>query len=426
MTDIKIWDFVRSSILRFGIDVNTNRQLPLIYDGLKPVYRRIIYNELTHGDKMRKVASIAGELIGTTHPHGEASVLIPVSNLVRWGINEGEGNHGFKSLIGEDIIQAAPRYIEAKLSDNYYRIFKELIKFVPMKEAEMIGYEPEYIPTPIPLCLTFGLLGIGIGVNSRIPAFSPKSLIQALKYQDPNYLEAPFGLILMKDKSELQSLWDTGIGKITYSFEVEQGSSGGSYGAYIKGSAELFKPNLSLFKPYLNDGRIFMNDETDMTGSKIFIGRNFRVRSISLDEIVNLAKQASIKSRVYRLTVTDGSHAYRIPLKDWLNLTYDNYKNLTQKYLNNQIESLRFNYEVTNNLSKVSELIFNDRDITPEMICEKLNLSNEIVKTILQKNLNSLRNTESGKNRLDEITSNINYYEKVTVTDIINKIFNEF
>ena len=171
---VSIGDFVTESMTHFGKEVNTNRQLPHVLDGLKPVYRRIIYETLTNNvGSMTKTAAIAGRVIATTHPHSDSSVVPPISNLVRWNILEGQGNHGLKSLMGDDIDAAAPRYTEAKISSKYLNIFKEFMPYVEYVDAEMPGYkEPKYLPSPIPLCLSFSTLGIGIGVNTRVPAFT--------------------------------------------------------------------------------------------------------------------------------------------------------------------------------------------------------------------------------------------------------------
>ena len=123
-------------------------------------------------------------------------------------------------IYGDDISPAAARYTEAKISSKFRSIFSDLMPYVPFKDGELEEQEPEYIPTPIPLSLLFGGLGIGFGANMRIPAFTIKSIYNALIKDDPELLEAPFGLKLIKDKSQLKELWDTGLGRLTYQYQV--------------------------------------------------------------------------------------------------------------------------------------------------------------------------------------------------------------
>lgn len=428
LVETGIGTYVTDAMKIFGKDVNTKRQLPLIHDGLKPVYRRIIYETLVNSTgKMTKTASIAGRVIATTHMHGDQSVIPPISNLVRWGILDGQGNHGMKSLIGDDIDPAAARYTEACISQKYLNIFKDLMPYVPYVDAEMAGFiEPTYLPTPTPLCLTFSTLGIGIGVNTRIPAFTVKSMIDALLNDDPNLLEAPFGLTLVKEESELDSLWNVGIGRLTYSYKVYSGNSAAGHGVFIEGEAELFKPELSKLQAQRDLGRIFINDETDKTGTRIFIGRNYNVKAINYDQILELAKEAGTLKKTYRLTVSDGENVYLIPLKNWLKFTYDNYVELVKTYRLDKIEKYRFDYEVYDNLPKVVDLLYKNRDLTPTDISDQLKISLDIVTTILSKSINTLRNTDGGAKKLESIKEKIEYYTNLDPLTKVNELIDAF
>lgn len=424
---LEIGKFVHDSMVAFGEDVNTQRQLPLYHDGLKPVYRRAIYTMLSQGTNMAKTASIVGKMIGTVHPHGDQSCEQPVSNLVRWGIAAGQGNHGGKMLIGEDADRSAPRYTEARVSDKYLNIFKDLMSYVPYDPAELPGFEePRYLPTPVPLCLTFGSLGIGIGVNSRIPAFTVTSMMRALMNDDPQLLEAPFGLKIIKEESELDLLWTVGIGKVTYSYNVYQADSEGGFGTYVEGEAELFRPRLEVFNDYIDLGRVFINDETDETGTRVFIGRNYNVKGISFDQIYEMAVQASKQTKTYRLTVTDGEKVFLIPLKDWLSQTYDNYLEVIGRYKVDKIAKYEFDYKVFDNLPRVAEYQFNNRDTEDVDIAEALGIELEVVSAILSKNLRTLRNSDSGTKKLEAISEKLDYFRNLHPQDKVKEIINEF
>ena len=65
------------SYVDYSMSVITERALPDVRDGLKPVQRRILYslNGLAGSDKPhRKCARIVGDTMGKYHPHGDSSI----------------------------------------------------------------------------------------------------------------------------------------------------------------------------------------------------------------------------------------------------------------------------------------------------------------------------------------------------------------
>jgi len=420
-----IGNYIESAIDIFSSEVNKNRQLPLVYDGLKPAYRRLICTALKNGDKFAKVSAITGLCISTLHPHGSDALEQPVSNMVRWGIMDGHGNHGAKTLRGDDIDKSAARYISAKLSDQYIKFFSELMPYVPYIEAELEGNEePLYLPTPYPLCLTHGTLGIGQGVNCRIPAFTLKSLHEAYINDNPNLLKGAFGLDIDYDDSELQLLWNTGLGNVTYKMKVWADSSPAGYGVYLKGSAELHKPHLGDLERLESEGKIFIIDNTDEEGSKLFFGRNYNIKSVNYDQIIDLVNAASIYKKTYRLTVADFNNVYLIPLKKWLDFTYTNYIKLVEVYKQDKIKTLEFNYQVYTWLPKVVEVLMSDRSLTASDIASKLMIDKDIVSSILGKTINTLRHTDSTA-KLESISNQINYFKNLDPHQKIQSVIDE-
>lgn len=420
-----IGHFVENSAATYGMHVNTSRQLPLVYDGLKPVYRRVIYAAFTLKN-MTKTATVVGETMGKYHAVGDASIGPVVSNLVNYKILVGQGGHGAKTLLGEKIEPAAVRYSEAGISPTYHKILSNLMGYVPMQPTEVNFMEPQYIPTPIPMCLLFGLLGIGHGANTRIPAFTAKSLYEALQKDDPNLLEAPFGLEIVKDKSELQSLWNTGMGKVTYTFKVERGHSADGPGVYIKGSPELFFPNLTKINKWVDDAKLYVRDESDdVHGDRLFIGRNSNIKSINYYKIYELAVEASINTKSYRLNVTDGDQIYIIPLKTWLKQTRDRYIDMIKKFKDDNLNKENFNLKVYKNLPEVGKLILQNPDISKEDISSQLSLEMEVIDSILQKSINTLRKGDHTA-RLEAIEKKLEEYKSIDFNDWILNVINEF
>jgi DNA gyrase subunit A len=85
------------------MSVITDRALPDVRDGLKPVHRRILYSMhelgLTSSAKFRKSALVVGDVLGKYHPHGDAAVYDSMVNMVqpfslRYPLVVGQGNFG--------------------------------------------------------------------------------------------------------------------------------------------------------------------------------------------------------------------------------------------------------------------------------------------------------------------------------------------
>src|SRR3954470_3928223 len=75
---ISIQDEMRTSYLDYAMSVIVGRAIPDARDGLKPVHRRILYAAYEAGlvptSAYRKSATIVGDVLGKSHPHGDSSV----------------------------------------------------------------------------------------------------------------------------------------------------------------------------------------------------------------------------------------------------------------------------------------------------------------------------------------------------------------
>src|SRR4051812_18369851 len=94
---------MKESFIDYAMSVITDRALPDVRDGLKPVHRRILYamNEIGLGAtaKTKKSATIVGDVLGKYHPHGDASVYDAMVKLAqdfatRYPLVIGQGNFG--------------------------------------------------------------------------------------------------------------------------------------------------------------------------------------------------------------------------------------------------------------------------------------------------------------------------------------------
>lgn len=162
----KLTGMYQNWFLDYASYVILERAVPHMYDGLKPVQRRILHamRELDDG-RYNKVANVVGHTM-QYHPHGDASIA---GALVQLGqkdyLIDCQGNWG-NILTGDSA--AAPRYIEARLSHLAHDIV-----FNPKTTEWKLSYdgrnkEPITLPVKFPLLLVHGVEGIAVGLSSKI------------------------------------------------------------------------------------------------------------------------------------------------------------------------------------------------------------------------------------------------------------------
>lgn len=180
---------MKESFIDYAMSVITDRALPDVRDGLKPVHRRILYAMHTMGlsasVKTRKSAAVVGEVLGNYHPHGdiaayEAMVKMTQDFSIRYPLVIGQGNFG--SVDGDSA--AAMRYTEAKMSkvasELLRDIDKETVKWVPNYDATK--KEPSVLPAVAPQLLLNGTLGIAVGMATNIPPHNLREVVDATAY----------------------------------------------------------------------------------------------------------------------------------------------------------------------------------------------------------------------------------------------------
>jgi DNA gyrase subunit A len=186
LTDRNIVTEMKESYLDYAMSVITQRALPDIRDGLKPVHRRILYAMgqmgVTAGGKTRKSASVVGEVMGNYHPHGDAAIYESMVKLAqdfatRYPLIIGQGNFG--NIDGDSA--AAMRYTEAKMS----KISSEMLKDLDKETVEWrpnydnTKKEPVVLPAAVPNLLLNGTLGIAVGMATNIPPHNLGEVVDA-------------------------------------------------------------------------------------------------------------------------------------------------------------------------------------------------------------------------------------------------------
>ena len=177
---------MRESYLDYAMSVITQRALPDVRDGLKPVHRRILFAMqeagLSANAKTRKSATVVGDVIGKYHPHGDVAVYDSMVKMaqdftMRYPLIIGQGNFG--SIDGDPA--AAYRYTEAKMSRlaslMMNDIDRDTVEFLP--NYDNTKREPSVLPAAFPNLLANGTLGIAVGMATNIPPHNIREVCEA-------------------------------------------------------------------------------------------------------------------------------------------------------------------------------------------------------------------------------------------------------
>lgn len=191
---ISLEEEMRRSYLDYAMSVIVGRALPSVYDGLKPVHRRVLYSmhELNNdwNRAYKKSARIVGDVIGKYHPHGDAAVYGTIVRMaqdfsLRYMLIDGQGNFG--SVDGDN--PAAMRYTEIRMAKIGHELLadldKETVDFEPNYDGS--ESEPVVLPARMPNLLINGSSGIAVGMATNIPPHNLNEVVDGcqLLLQNP-------------------------------------------------------------------------------------------------------------------------------------------------------------------------------------------------------------------------------------------------
>lgn len=232
---LALGNYAEQCYLAYAMSVVTDRALPAVEDGEKPVQRRILYamNEmglLASNAKPVKSARVVGDVIGKYHPHGdssvyEAAVLMAQNFTLRYPLIEGQGNFGSRD--GDRA--AAMRYTEARLTPIAELLLAELhrgtVDFQPNYDGNF--EEPVRLPARLPMVLLNGGSGIAVGMATKIPSHNLREVALAAQFviDQPDcsvsdlmqYLpgpDFPGGGQLISSREQLLQTYETGRGSL--------------------------------------------------------------------------------------------------------------------------------------------------------------------------------------------------------------------
>ncbi len=288
---------MKDSFLAYSMSVIVARALPDVRDGLKPVHRRILYTMYERGNDpshpFKKSADTVGGVLGSYHPHGDASVYDAMVRMaqdfsMRYPLVEGQGNFG--SVDGDP--PAAYRYTEARMSrmavQMMTEIEKETVDFVPNFDESK--QEPSVLPARYPNLLVNGSTGIAVGMATNIPPHNlcevvdgAVLLIENPDAELPELMECikgpdfPTGGVIM-GYSGIRAAYATGRGKVTLRgrAEIEELKNGKhqiiiSEIPYMVNKAKLQQDIDRLVKEKRIEGITDINDETNRKGMRVVV-----------------------------------------------------------------------------------------------------------------------------------------------------------
>ncbi len=170
-------------MMLYGVNINLQRAIPQIADGIKPIQRRILYAIYKqYRDKSVKVASAIGDVMHYS-PHGDQGLGDTIARMCQTFTNNipviiAEGNAG--NITSSDDA-ASPRYLDVHLSEFAFDVlFKEFDGKVDMMSTyDDSGIEPFCLPSRFPLILVNGTSGIGYTLSCDIPPFNLNEVADA-------------------------------------------------------------------------------------------------------------------------------------------------------------------------------------------------------------------------------------------------------
>lgn len=231
--DIPFQTALSERYLAYALSTITDRSLPDVRDGLKPVHRRLLYamHELGLSPQKgyKKAARVVGDVMGKFHPHGEASIYDALVRMAqdfasRYPLVDGQGNFG--NIDGDNA--AAMRYTEASLTQVAQAMLEgieeETVHLKPTYDGTL--QEPTLLPARFPNLLANGSVGIAVGMATSIPPHNVGEICEALLYlmahkdasvQDllgiikgPDF---PTGGILIEEPEAFLKAYETGRGR---------------------------------------------------------------------------------------------------------------------------------------------------------------------------------------------------------------------
>ena len=420
---------IETAFLDYSMSVIVARALPDVRDGLKPVHRRILYTMHERGNDpqhpYRKSADTVGAVLGSYHPHGDASVYDAMVRLaqdfsLRYPLVDGQGNFG--SVDGDP--PAAYRYTEARISkmacEMLTDIEKDTIDWDPnFDETEK---EPHVLPSRFPNLLVNGSQGIAVGMATDIPPHNlrevaqaaialidqPKTTLDQLLdiVQGPDY---PTEAEIITSRAEIRKIYENGRGSVRMRavWKKEDGAVVISALPHQVSGARVLEQIAAQMRnkklPMVDD----LRDESDHENPTrlVIVPRSNRV---DMDQVMNHLFATTDLEKSYRINLNmiglDGRPAVKNLLEilsEWLVFRRDT----VRRRLNYRLEKVLKRLHILEgllvaflNIDEVIEIIRNEDEPKPALM-SRFGLTETQAEAILELKLRHLAKLEEMKIR---------------------------
>ena len=440
---------MQRSYIDYAMSVIVGRALPDVRDGLKPVHRRILYtmyeDGLTADKPFRKSATTVGAVLGSYHPHGDASVYDALVRMaqsfsLRYPLIEGHGNFG--SIDGHPA--AAYRYTEArmaKLANEMLRdIEKDTIDFIPNFDERK--KEPVVLPSRFPNLLVNGSNGIAVGMATNIPPHNLKEVIDAVicVIRNPEadlddlmeHIKGPDfptrGIVM--GRAGLRAAYATGKGKIKVRAraEIEEFGQGRTRIVvteipYQVNKARLIEAIADQVKEKRLEGISALRDESDRDGMRIVIelkrdanpqvvlNRLYATTQMQVTFAIVLLALVNNQTQPKILSLREIIDEYIAFQREVITrrTRYDLKKAEERLHL---LEGLRI---AVDNIDEVIQIIRTSYDDAKERLMQRFNLSEVQAQAILDMQLKRLQGLERDRIEAEyqELLKKVEYYKEL-------------
>ena len=420
---------IETAFLDYSMSVIVARALPDVRDGLKPVHRRILYTMHERGNDpqhpYRKSADTVGAVLGSYHPHGDASVYDAMVRLaqdfsLRYPLVDGQGNFG--SVDGDP--PAAYRYTEARMSkmacEMLTDIEKDTIDWDPNFDENK--KEPHVLPSRFPNLLVNGSQGIAVGMATDIPPHNlrevaqaaialidqPKTTLDQLLdiVQGPDY---PTEAEIITSRAEIRKIYENGRGSVRMRavWKKEDGAVVISALPHQVSGARVLEQIAAQMRnkklPMVDD----LRDESDHENPTrlVIVPRSNRV---DMDQVMNHLFATTDLEKSYRINLNmiglDGRPAVKNLLEilsEWLVFRRDT----VRRRLNYRLEKVLKRLHILEgllvaflNIDEVIEIIRNEDEPKPALM-SRFGLTETQAEAILELKLRHLAKLEEMKIR---------------------------
>ena len=436
--------------LAYALSTITQRALPDVRDGLKPVHRRLLYAmyllNLSPKSQFKKSARVVGDVIGKFHPHGDQSVYDALVRLAqdfstRYTLIEGQGNFG--NVDGDNA--AAMRYTETKLTKISEFILngieEDTVKFKKTYDGELD--EPEILPSQFPNILANGSSGIAVGMATSIPPHNVNEVCDALIYLNNNpgctvrellkFIKGPdfpTGGILNDDKKEIFKAYNTGRGffEIKSKYKVEDLGRGLYQIVVTEIPFSVNKSKLieKIANIIINKKNKLLEHVSDESDEHIRIVLRPKNRNVNPEDLMNsLFEQTELKNKSFlNMNVLNEKNEPQIMnLKDVLKALLKHRYIILNNRLYFQLNKIKKRLEILKgflivykNLNRIIKIIRNSNNPKKELI-KKFKFSIIQVEAILEMRLRNLKKIEEHEIKQE---FKVLEQEKKKITKILN------